>query len=98
MTRLTREEAMQKAWAYFRKHGYDTARVPDRVQLITRESLENNPNFTRLKEIRPDAWEYIRKDFREHWCIMFETGFRSPAYDIVEVDTETGEVTIPNVL
>ena len=95
---LTKEQAVEVAFAYFKQHDIDEKRQPDIVHLITRKAVVEGAAAMELKRRRPDAWRLLEQTARDHWCIMFETEFASPPYDIVEVDAETGKVTTPDLL
>ena len=95
---LTETEALDKMWRYFQQRGISERRQPCKVRLITRSDLLSDVNFQELKHIRPDAYHLVLSEFRDNWSFFFETGFRSPPHTIVEVDAETGEVRIPDLL
>jgi len=95
---LTEKEALEKMWLYFKQADIVEKRQPYSIRFMSRVGLDSSVHFQKLKEIRPDAALHVESTFRDHWCIMFETPFTSPPYDIVNVDAETGEVTMPMVL
>jgi hypothetical protein len=95
---LTKDEALERVWRYFNQHGISEKRQPCSVRLITRSDLHNDANFEKLKHTRPDVYHLVLSEFRDNWSVFFETGVRSPPHIIVEVDAETGEVRLPDIL
>ena len=95
---LTEEEALEKMRQFFKIRGLAGEGEPSSVRLITRKLLEEDPHGIELKISRPDAWNIVRSTFRDHWCVMFKRSAGSPPYDIINIDAETGEVTVPPLL
>jgi len=95
---LTKDEALERVWRYFSQHGISEKRQPCSVRLITRQVLNQAPHIKLLAKKKPDAYKLIQDTFRDHWAVLFETGAGSPAYHVVEVDAETGEVRMLDVL
>jgi hypothetical protein len=96
---IAKEEALKIACEYLQRGGYDAGKQNPIPKFITRPTTDE-PHAAWLKEHRPDAWELIQRTHRDRWSVPFETAkpWARPSHFSVEVDAETGEVTVPSVL
>jgi hypothetical protein len=95
---LTREEALQKAFAYLESRGIGWTKLPYSIVFTSKKKIEESEETQRFKARRPEAWKIVESTLRDRWQVSFETGFCSPPIYVVLVDAETGEITIPRML
>jgi len=98
--RISEAQAVKIACEYLQKQGYDLSKQNPTAKFMGRPNADN-PRAVDLKRRRPEVWDLIQRDHRDHWSVAFETGLppgSSPEHFFVDVDAETGKITIRPVL